>query len=137
MQPSSSFGSQLTLERSGSSAAKLASPKPASSRQSDAYLSELLSYSIDRLRKEPELLKEEKQTIERSIQGTAVNNYGAFIETSRCLETINTELGTVCERLDLLLQVHHEPMHVFRNPHPMHVPSMAHACASRAALHAI
>ena len=76
-----------------------------SARQSDAYLSELLSYSLDRLRKEPDLLKEEKQAIEKGIQGTAVNNYGAFIETSGCLETINAELGAVCDRLDMLLQV--------------------------------
>jgi hypothetical protein len=54
---------------------------------------------------EPELLRDEKQQIERSIQGTSVSNYGAFIETSKCLDTINTELGSVCERLDSLLQV--------------------------------
>lgn len=55
--------------------------------------------------KEPVLLKEEKQHIERSLQATAVSNYGAFIETAHCLNTINTEVGSVCERLDALLQV--------------------------------
>ena len=84
------------------------SPKGTSStRGSDAYLSELLSYSLDRLRKEPDLLHEEKQTIEKNIQSTSVQNYPAFIETSRCLDTINSELGAVCERLDMLLQVLH------------------------------
>ena len=108
MRPSSSGGSfggglvsQTPLDRSQSS---LKSPK-APNRGSDAYLTELLSYSLDRLRKEPELLKEEKQTIEKNIQTTSVQNYPAFIETSRCLDTINTELGAVCERLDMLLQV--------------------------------
>ena len=44
------------------------------------------------------MLKDEKLTIEKSIRTISVQNYPAFIETSRCLDTINTELGAVCER---------------------------------------
>eukprot|EP00798_Chlamydomonas_sp_ICE-L_P001567 gene1567-32949_t len=75
-----------------------------SSRQNDQYLSDLLSYSLDRLRKEPELLESEKKQIERKIQSTSVSNYSAFISTAKCLQTIDTELGagipelaTACE----------------------------------------
>jgi hypothetical protein len=54
---------------------------------------------------EPDLLQEEKAQVERSLQTTAVTQYGAFISTAKCLETISTELTAVCEHLDLLLDV--------------------------------
>ncbi len=54
---------------------------------------------------EPELLKDERQQLDRALQTTAVTQYGAFIETADCLETINSELTSVCDHLDLLLQV--------------------------------
>jgi hypothetical protein len=60
---------------------------------------------VDTLGPHPVAALQEKHTIEKGIQGTAVNNYGAFIETSVCLDTINAELGAVCDRLDMLLQV--------------------------------
>ena len=37
-------------------------------RQADVYVSELLSYSLERLRKEPELLAAESQRMERNLQ---------------------------------------------------------------------
>lgn len=54
---------------------------------------------------EPDILKDEKSRIERGLQTTAVTQYGAFIETARCLQVMSTELSSVCEHLDLLLQV--------------------------------
>ncbi|KAJ9530654.1 hypothetical protein QJQ45_014816 [Haematococcus lacustris] len=72
--------------------------------QADAYLSELLGYSLDRLRKEPELLQEERSRVERSLQGAAVTQYPAFIQTASCLDTISAELTSICEDLDFLLE---------------------------------
>lgn len=66
-------------------------------------MSELLSYSLDRLRKEPELLQEEKLQIERSIQSSAVGQYGAFLAAASALSTIDNELESVCSALDGLL----------------------------------
>lgn len=54
---------------------------------------------------EPDLLRDEKAQLERALQSTAVNQYGAFIETARCMQTMSTELSSVCEHLDLVLQV--------------------------------
>jgi len=94
MLPSSSGGSisvgipPFGFERSGSSTTKLNSPSQVkgSTRQSDAYLSELLSYSLDRLRKEPDLLKE---------VACAPRSHGGHTRTSPCCcspgETHNRE----------------------------------------------
>eukprot|EP00195_Chlamydomonas_chlamydogama_P007836 CAMPEP_0202892148 /NCGR_PEP_ID=MMETSP1392-20130828/1949_1 /ASSEMBLY_ACC=CAM_ASM_000868 /TAXON_ID=225041 /ORGANISM="Chlamydomonas chlamydogama, Strain SAG 11-48b" /LENGTH=607 /DNA_ID=CAMNT_0049576031 /DNA_START=154 /DNA_END=1977 /DNA_ORIENTATION=+ len=114
-QPSASLSPRLstatsfarTTVQGSATDPRRASMKPmsgSSNRHADAYLSELLSYSLERLRKEPELLREEKDQIERNIQSTSVSNYRAFIETANCLNTINQELGHVCGHLDLLLQ---------------------------------
>jgi conserved oligomeric Golgi complex subunit 8 len=73
----------------------------------------LLTYSVERLRKEPELLDEEKKKIERSILSACTSNYTAFTDAARCLESIHVELSTVSKSLDLLLK---------------DVPAMASAC---------
>ena len=75
---------------------------------------QLLAYSLERLRKEPDLLRAEKEQVERNMQNTAVSHYGAFGEAAACLDIVNNELSSVCEHLDLLLQVreladHHNP----------------------------
>ncbi|KXZ47031.1 hypothetical protein GPECTOR_38g268 [Gonium pectorale] len=69
-----------------------------------AYMSELLSYSLERLRKEPEVLKAEKDQLERNLQTTAVSQYTAFLDAANCLTSISNELSAVCENLDALLQ---------------------------------
>eukprot|EP00198_Chlamydomonas_reinhardtii_P001213 XP_001690548.1 component of oligomeric golgi complex 8 [Chlamydomonas reinhardtii] len=78
-------------------------------------MSELLSYSLDRLRKEPEVLKSEKEQLERGLQTTAVSQYGAFLDAAGCLTSISNELAAVCEHLDSLLQA---------------TPELASACES-------
>ena len=60
---------------------------------------------MHRRSQEPELLKEEKQQVERNILGTSVSNYGAFVEAARCLHTIDKELSNVNGCLEELLQV--------------------------------
>ncbi|GFR42393.1 hypothetical protein Agub_g3265 [Astrephomene gubernaculifera] len=67
-------------------------------------MSELLSYSLERLRKEPEVLKAEKEQLERNLQTTAVSQYTAFLDAANCLTSISDELRAVCENLDALLQ---------------------------------
>mmetsp|Transcript_22882 Transcript_22882/g.58344 ORF Transcript_22882/g.58344 Transcript_22882/m.58344 type:complete len:587 (-) Transcript_22882:344-2104(-) len=94
-RPTGSFGGASTLGTKS---------VPSNSAQSDAYLSELLSYSLDRLRKEPDLLRDEKAQVERALQTTAVTQYGAFIETARCLTVMSDELSSVCGHLDRVLE---------------------------------
>jgi len=76
-------------------------------QQVDANLfsSQLLSYSLERLKKEPKLLSEENHRLQRQLQSTATTHYGAFIKTASCLQTIDTELHSVCGHLDHLLKV--------------------------------
>eukprot|EP00983_Pelagomonas_calceolata_P030136 944302-Pelagomonas_calceolata.AAC.1 len=69
------------------------------------YSSQLLSFSLDRLKKEPKLLAEEELRLQRALQTTATTHYDAFIKTASCLQTIDTELNSVCGHLDHLLQV--------------------------------
>ncbi|KAG2448828.1 hypothetical protein HYH02_006179 [Chlamydomonas schloesseri] len=95
--PRPSGAMQLKSQASGAGAAP--------QRQTDVlYMSELLSYSLDRLRKEPEVLKSEKEQLERSLQTTAVSQYSAFLDAAGCLTSISNELSAVCEHLDSLLQ---------------------------------
>ena len=75
------------------------------------------------------MLRDEKQQIERSIQNTSVSNHGAFIETAECLGTINTELTSVCEKLELLLQVR---LAFCAQQLPQHGPEMLSTCGSKA-----
>ncbi|GIL45758.1 hypothetical protein Vafri_2911 [Volvox africanus] len=74
-------------------------------RQGDVlYMSELLSYSLERLRKEPEVLRAEKEQLERNLQTTAVSQYTAFLDAANCMTSISNELSAVCEHLESLLQ---------------------------------
>lgn len=70
--------------------------------QQDAYFSELLSYSLERLAKEPELLRVDQEQIKRSIQECAVSKYRAFVDTARCLSAVAAEMEDVQSSLDSL-----------------------------------
>eukprot|EP00976_Prorocentrum_cordatum_P026741 543828-Prorocentrum_minimum.AAC.2 len=52
----------------------------------DAYVSDLLSYSLERLNKEPELLKADTDRIERHLQEVAVKHYRSFITAAECVK---------------------------------------------------
>lgn len=54
---------------------------------------------------EPEVLKSEKEQLDRSLQTTAVSQYTAFLDAANCLTSISNELSAVCENLEALLQV--------------------------------
>lgn len=71
--------------------------------QQDAYFAELLSYSTERLAKEPELLQVDAEQLRRSMQEVAVSRYRAFIETAQCLALVRTEMDGVAASLDQLV----------------------------------
>lgn len=94
---SSFLGTPKASEHSSSSSS--------SNKQADMYISELLSYSLDRMRKEPELLAEERQQVERNMQSTALSHYHAFIDSANCLLVVQQQLSKACEGLDELSKV--------------------------------
>lgn len=72
--------------------------------QQDAYFAELLSYSLERLTKEPELLQVDTEQLKRSMQEVAVSRYRAFIETAQCLALVRSEMDSVASSLDQLVE---------------------------------
>jgi len=72
-------------------------PNPQSS---DSYLSELLSYSLDRLRKEPELLKQESSHLERQISETSVTHYESFLSAEQCLQAVHNSFDKLDQTLN-------------------------------------
>eukprot|EP01025_Chloroclados_australasicus_P050862 TRINITY_DN59136_c2_g1_i2.p1 TRINITY_DN59136_c2_g1~~TRINITY_DN59136_c2_g1_i2.p1 ORF type:complete len:523 (+),score=67.84 TRINITY_DN59136_c2_g1_i2:41-1609(+) len=69
----------------------------------DEYYSELLSFSLDRLNKEPELLKVEQDRLDRQLKETAVNHYRAFIDVSETLDTVHHQLHNMSDNIQKLL----------------------------------
>ncbi|CAA2934651.1 conserved oligomeric Golgi complex subunit 8 [Olea europaea subsp. europaea] len=55
------------------------------------YVSELLSLTLDRLRKEPEILRVDAERIRRQMQEVAFGNYRAFIVAADALLEIREE----------------------------------------------
>ena len=72
--------------------------------QEDAYFTELLSYSLDRLGKEPELLKADQDHLRKQAEESAVKHYKAFINTAACLEAAKEEMQGLAGHVDALLQ---------------------------------
>ncbi len=70
--------------------------------QEDAYFSELLSYSLERLSKEPDLLRADQEHLRRQIQDAAVHHYRSFIDTAHCLDSLRTQLAAAGSALDAL-----------------------------------
>ena len=67
--------------------------------QNEAYLAELLSYSSDRLSKEPELLRDDQSRIQRQLEDTAFKNYKAFVSTAECIQKVGDGLSEIGEDL--------------------------------------
>lgn len=70
--------------------------------QEDTYFSELLGYSVERLGKEPELLRAEQDQLRRQVQETAVGHYRSFIGTARCLGDLRLQLAAAGAHLEAL-----------------------------------
>ncbi|BDA46656.1 Conserved oligomeric Golgi complex subunit 8 [Coccomyxa sp. Obi] len=70
--------------------------------QAEAYFSDLLSYSLERLSKEPELLRADQDQLRRQAQEATKTHYRAFIAAAEGLETTLAELEGVSCHLDAL-----------------------------------
>ncbi|CAH2072956.1 unnamed protein product [Thlaspi arvense] len=67
------------------------------------YVSELLSFTLDRLHKEPELLRVDAERIQRQMQEVAVGNYRAFITAADALLAIRQEVSFIDKHLESLI----------------------------------
>ncbi|KAF8070905.1 COG8 [Scenedesmus sp. PABB004] len=91
------------LARGASLARPAAQPGGAdAAKAADMYISELLSYSLERLRKEPELLAEERARVERGVASAALAHYHAFIDSAAALGVVQAQLGGACDGLGAL-----------------------------------
>lgn len=97
-QGRSSFSSKDASNKAGKN-----SSKP-SVEQEDAYFTELLSYSLERLGKEPELLRTEQDHLKRQAEESAIKHYKAFISTASSLQTAREEVQSLAGHVDSLLE---------------------------------
>ncbi|KAL4192970.1 hypothetical protein AMTRI_Chr06g197030 [Amborella trichopoda] len=76
---------------------------PLASAAQQPYVSELLSFTLDRLHKEPELLRVDAERIRRQMQEVAVSNYRAFIAAADALQSIRSEVSSMDNHLESLI----------------------------------
>ncbi|GKV00107.1 hypothetical protein SLEP1_g12854 [Rubroshorea leprosula] len=76
---------------------------PLASASQQPYVSELLSFTLDRLHKEPELLRVDAERIQRQMQEVAVGNYRAFIAAADALVAIKEEVSSIDKHLESLI----------------------------------
>ncbi|KAI7992697.1 Conserved oligomeric Golgi complex subunit 8 [Camellia lanceoleosa] len=76
---------------------------PLASVSQQPYVSELLSFTLDRLHKEPELLRVDAERIRRQMQEVAVGNYRAFISAADALLEIREEVSSIDNHLESLI----------------------------------
>ncbi|KDP34072.1 hypothetical protein JCGZ_07643 [Jatropha curcas] len=81
----------------------VASLLPLASVSQQPYISELLSFTLDRLHKEPELLRVDAERIQRQMQEVAVCNYRAFIAAADALLAIREEVSSIDKHLESLI----------------------------------
>ena len=103
---SSAYRQQGRVSFSKPASSKLGQRKPSiqDQEQEDAYFTELLSYSLERLGKEPELLKADQDHLRKQAEDSAVKHYKAFIHTASCLEAARDEMQGLAGHVDALLQ---------------------------------
>jgi hypothetical protein len=58
----------------------------------EEYLATLTSYGLDRLLKEPEIIRQDTHKIRQGMEELAFQNYKAFIQTSECVQGIHKEV---------------------------------------------
>ncbi|PAN21238.1 hypothetical protein PAHAL_3G451900 [Panicum hallii] len=81
-----------------------ASALPLAGASYQPYVSELLSFSIERLHKEPELLRVDAERVRRQMQEVAVENYAAFIAASEALSFVRAQLEGFDSHLEALIE---------------------------------
>lgn len=82
---------------------EMALPLPLASESQQPYVSELLSFTLDRLHKEPELLRVDADRIRRQMQEVAVGNYRSFIAAADALIAIRKEVSSIDNHLESLI----------------------------------
>ncbi|KAK7273408.1 hypothetical protein RIF29_14457 [Crotalaria pallida] len=76
---------------------------PLASDSQQHYVSELLSFTLDRLHKEPELLRVDAERIRRQMQEVAVGNYRSFIAAADTLLAIRNEVSSIDKHLESMI----------------------------------
>ncbi|KAL9256243.1 Conserved oligomeric Golgi complex subunit 8-like protein [Drosera capensis] len=82
---------------------EVSGPIPLASISQQPYVSELLSFTLDRLHKEPELLRVDAERIQRQMQEVAVSNYRAFISGADALRQVRDEVSAIDRHLESLI----------------------------------
>ncbi|GAB4821913.1 hypothetical protein N2152v2_008959 [Parachlorella kessleri] len=96
--------SPYSLERQSASLSQNQGSTEELKQEDSAYFSELLSYSLERLSKEPELLRADQEHIRRQIEDTTVEKYRAFLTTAQCLADLRQQLQAATGSLDALVK---------------------------------
>ncbi|XP_031259252.1 conserved oligomeric Golgi complex subunit 8-like [Pistacia vera] len=91
------------MEKENGEEASLSTFLPLASASQQPYVSELLSFTLDRLHKEPELLRVDAERIQRQMQEVAVGNYRAFIAAADALLAIQEEVSSIDRHLESLI----------------------------------
>ncbi|CAJ2635864.1 unnamed protein product [Trifolium pratense] len=78
-------------------------PLPLASESQQPYVSELLSFTLDRLHKEPELLRVDAERIRRQMQEVSVGNYRSFIAAADALLAIRHEVSSIDNHLESMI----------------------------------
>lgn len=76
---------------------------PLASGPQQPYVSELLSFTLDRLHKEPELLRVDAERIQKQMQEVAVSNYRAFISAADALLAVRQEVSSIDKHLSSMI----------------------------------
>ncbi|BBG95073.1 S-adenosyl-L-methionine-dependent methyltransferases superfamily protein [Prunus dulcis] len=93
----------MESENAAEDSSAVASLLPLASVSQQPYVSELLSFTLDRLHKEPELLRVDAERIQRQMQEVAVGNYRAFIAAADALLAIRDEVSSIDNHLESLI----------------------------------
>lgn len=96
----------------------------------DAVIVELLSYSLDRLNKEPELLQADSDRLRRQATEQAVAQYGAFLSASECTSSVRREVAGIKEHLEALQEASkaQEGRTVAHSPLLQGLPKLSTSC---------
>ena len=81
-------------------------PLPLASESQQPYVSELLSFTLDRLHKEPDLLRVDAERIRRQMQEVAVGNYRSFIAAADALLAIRHQVSSIDNHLQSMVINH-------------------------------
>ncbi|KAK7376177.1 hypothetical protein VNO78_35031 [Psophocarpus tetragonolobus] len=88
---------------SASSESEISLPLPLASESQQPYVTELLSFTLDRLHKEPELLRVDADRIRHQMQEVAVGNYRSFIAAADALIAIRQEVSSIDNHLESMI----------------------------------